>query len=297
MMASIALPASAVADEAGCPRFFGPQYPGVRGWYQEVRTVPDLSGPCNAWAMNWWTYRILFAESLAGPKLVERTGAVLDGLVAAGFAVMERDGSIVAMDPVGKEQLFPSAAKAISGLAAGGGGGVTLVRGGSFLDFGFRTSPPGVSVSSTGPLGPGDETEADLLAAAFRSMCELARPVFGSSDDREAAASVWAQWGVTGPAMLKVAEQELADVQAGRLPDVLPWLSYVDKAHFGSMDGLASLPAAAVESVGESGMLVKLASHPWENRFAVRTSAGYEVVDEQARRLTDGARCEPAPRT
>jgi hypothetical protein len=50
-----------------------------------------------------------------------------------------------------------------------------------------------------------------------------------------------------------------------------------------------------VEPLG-AGRLVRLAGFPWENRFAVRTSSGYEVVDEQARRVSDGVRCEPASR-
>jgi hypothetical protein len=245
--------------------------------------------------MNWWTYRILFAESLPAAKLLDVTNLVLNDLLAAGYAVLERDGSTVATDPAGKEQLFPSVAKAIAGLASGGGG-LNLVRDGAFMDFGFRTSPPSVSVSSSGSLGPGDEAEAERLYSAFRSMCERAQPIFASSQDYDSVEGIWAQWGLSGPGLLKVGEQEQADVQSGRLPDVLPWLSYADKAHFASVEeSLAALPAGAVEPL-RGGMLVKLASFPWENRFAVRTSGGYEVVDGQGRRLTDGARCQPAPR-
>jgi hypothetical protein len=246
--------------------------------------------------MNWWTYRIVFAESLPQAKLLERANLVLNDLLAAGYAVMEQDGAVVAMDAAGAEKAFPSIAKAVSGLASGGGGGLSLVRDGAFMDFGFRTSPPGISVSSSGSLGPGDEAEAERLHSAFRSMCERAEPVFGSSHDYDSVESLWGQWGVVGPGLLKVGEQEQADVQAGRLPDVLPWLSFVDKTHFGSVDdGLAALPAGAAEPLG-AGVLIKLAGFPWEKRFAVRTAAGYEVADEQARRVGDGARCEPAPR-
>jgi hypothetical protein len=246
--------------------------------------------------MNWWTYRIVFAESLPAAGLLERANLVLNDLLAAGYAAMEQDGSTIASDPVGTEQRFPSVAKAMAGLASGGGGGLSLVRDGAFMDFGFRTSPPSISVSSSGSLGPGDEAEAERLYSAFRSMCERAEPVFASSQDYDSVESLWSQWGLGGPGLLKVVEQEQADVQAGRLPDVLPWLSFVDKSHFGSVDdGLAALPAGAAEPLG-AGVLIKLAGFPWENRFAVRTSSGYEVVDGEARRLTDGARCEPAAR-
>ncbi len=246
--------------------------------------------------MNWWTYRVEFVESLPAAGLLERANLILDDLLAAGYAVMEQDGSIAATDVTGGQQLFPSVAKAMAGLAASGGGGLSLVREGAFMDFGLRVAPPSVSVSSSGPLAPGDEAEAERLYSAFRSMCEHARPIFGDSVDFQSVESLWSQWGLGGPGLMKVAEQEHADVQAGRLPDVLPWLSYADKAHFVSIEeSLAALPAGAVEPLA-TGVLIKLAGFPWENRFAVRTSSGYQVVDEQARRLAGGAKCEPPSR-
>jgi hypothetical protein len=247
--------------------------------------------------MNWWTYRIVFPESLPSATLADRANLVLEDLVAAGYAVLDRDGSVVAMDPAGRtELLFPSLAKAVTGLASAGGGSLTLVRDGNFMDFGLRASPPALSLASGGPFQPGDEAEAEGFLRAFRSMCERVQPIFGSSEDLESVENVWAQWGLTGPHLLKVDEQEQADIQAGRLPDLLPWLAYVDKSHFSAEDGLAALPAGAVEPLGQTGLLIRLAAFPWENRFAVRTSTGYEVVDDKARRVSDGARCEPAPR-
>jgi hypothetical protein len=247
--------------------------------------------------MNWWTYRIVFPESLPSAGLADRANLVLDDLVAVGYAVLERDGSVVAMDSTGRtELLFPSPARAVAGLVSEGGGSLTLVRDGNFMDFGLRASPPSVSLASGGSFRPGDEAEAEGFLSAFRSMCERAQPIFGSSEDIESVENIWAQWGLTGPHLLKVGERERADVQAGRLPDLLPWLAYVDRAHFSIQDGLAALPADAVQPLGQTGVLVRLAVFPWENRFAVRTSAGYEVVDDKACRVTDGARCEPAAR-
>jgi hypothetical protein len=156
------------------------------------------------------------------------------------------------------------------------------------LTFNVATSTVGVSSATS--LHAGDEAAESQLFDAFRWLCEVFRPRYGSSEDDDATENIWHQRRGDGWAGLAaVSRVERQDVLNGEVPDLIPWLTYFDLGCFPrALEELTALGGVAVEALGASGILVRLADRPWEGRFAVRSTQGYVVVDEFGRGIKGG---------
>jgi len=249
--------------------------------------------------VNDWTYSVVFDKSITLEKLVDAAPRVLPELLSRGSMVVkdhQKDGLISAFDSNGEERFFESVAAATSGLALSGGGLICLVHGQESLNLGFRVSPPTLYLSSGGSLFDGDIRLESEMRFGFYWMCEHLHPIFGSSEDLLAVENLWFQFGIFGwDGLRAVGDLEQEDIQNGRSPDVLPWLAYFDTTHFPDVrDTLSGVSAVRLEPIGQTGMMVKFATYPWEPRFALRTAEGYEVVDQFARSVRDGKRLSPS---
>ena len=235
--------------------------------------------------MNWWTYAVLLDENPT-----DSATALTRHLVAAGLSWRPK----WALDVHGEEVVVrESLEETLHLLGELGGGGTTIWARDDAIGLDFDVSRRTVGISSPASLRTGVEGESVdlLLRTAFRWLCEKSGARYGSSEDLYATENIWHQYGVSRLDSVWTVERE--DLQRGVVPEVVPWLSYFDTRLFPLARALFSdVEGANVESVGSSGILVRLADWPWEGAFAVRTGQGYVVVDAYGRNES-GRRNQP----
>ena len=252
--------------------------------------------------MNWWTYSIVFDKSLTMDELVRFAGCVTQYLFSHGCRLdMDHEAGrfISTFNHSGDEQFFGSVEEDIPILANSGGGLIVFSYGQNSqysLNFSFEVSPPRLSLSSCGSFRNQDIEEEAKIRSGFYWMCENLDPIFGNSEDLYTVENIWHQFGIDGwDGLGAVGSLEQEDIQNGRIPVVLTWLTYFDTARFsGSLGDLAALGGISKESIGSRGLMIRLADYPWNARFAIRSDEGYQVVDEFARSPIDGKKIMPS---
>ncbi len=248
--------------------------------------------------MNYWTYSIVFDKSLTIDALVELASRVPPYLISNDCKIIvdQNSGGFHSFDNNGDERFFRSVAEAIPVLAGSGGGGIPFEFQQDSLDFDFAVSPPRLRLSSGGGLRDSDVELEATIRAAFYWMCENLNPIFGSSEDLYTVENIWNQFGIEGwDGLTTVGSLEQEDIQDGRIPDILPWLSYLDVTRFAEAQGsFPPIGGISVESIGCQGLMIKLADYPWATRFLVRSYGGYQLVDQYARSLIDGEKRVPS---
>jgi hypothetical protein len=243
--------------------------------------------------MNWWTYSATFHESLPADALLNAVIRTSEELHARGW----RAGRLLSADREfgpGESQ-FPLEADMVAALAETGGGFVSALFAEDNPGFGFQTNPPGIKLSSPGNLLDAEIGMETELRAAFYWICQEFRPIFGSSEDLYQVENIWHHCGVDGwNGLLAVGALEREDIQRGRAPDILPWLTYMDGVHFAEdIEALSEIPGVTQQPIGETGVVIRAANYPWEGRFVLRADDGYSVVDSRACRVSDGRSVVP----
>jgi hypothetical protein len=237
-----------------------------------------------------WSYTVFFAEGQSTALLQQAVSRALDSLHGSGL--LPREGGVT-----NSVAYFTGTGEEATAAPSDLGQALTEVSGG----VGFSSSALGasipilLSVDTTRnaltyhlegrPLEHTDSSRDHLARRQFLMSCANPGAVFGLGETSYSVEDLWANvYGIRGhKGLLDVGEEEVANVRAGRLPRVLPWISYFDERHFpGGAELLECLPSSRHILLGPARRLVQLSSGPWHPLFAKRHSDGgrrYEVVD------------------
>lgn len=217
---------------------------------------------------NIWSWTLQFpADAPISANTVERA---LEVAAEQGYVIQQ----LLMFDGEGDERWFDDVSALCEALVQDGGI-MVLWSGEDSLEFGVWTRHGHIDIGKSNDLRADRPEDVRVAADAeriFLALCDALHPFYGYSADYYLVESVLqesflAEWDMF--------EQ---DVREGKAPHLLFWLNYFS-AEFVSRigrDHFASLPATLTER--SHGIVLRLASHPWEAKMAIRQNDGSYTI-------------------